>query len=140
MIAYDQNCDSSSIHQDCGQSSTQQDSSQSSSQQDFGQLSSHIKRFLADSVHLFQGKLQRVFFKYCGRSNVLDSEEMFMSKLRLGFSKLGENQLEEISQMMASQLSLQDQHINEMVWSSKCLLEAGFIIFAFLETNIRDDP
>jgi len=54
-----------------------------------------------------------------------------MSKLRLGFSQLAASQIEQISEMMATQLSEQNERVNEMVWSSKCLLEAGFNVFVF---------
>ena len=52
-----------------------------------------------------------------------------MSKLRLGFSQLAASQIEEISETMATQLSEQNERVNEMVWSSKCLLEAGLNVF-----------
>lgn len=54
-----------------------------------------------------------------------------MSKLRLGFSQLAASQIEQISETMATQLSEQNERVNEMVWSSKCLLEAGLNVFSF---------
>ena len=70
-----------------------------------------------------------------------------MSKLRLGFSQLAASQIEQISETMATQLSEQNERVNEMVWSSKCLLEAGLNVFSFffsfsvsrisLKTHIR---
>ena len=68
------------------------------------------------------------FFKKLLHSNILESEEKFMSKLKLGTGKFAANQLEEISELMAAQLNEQNERVSEMVWSSKCLLEAGFII------------
>lgn len=53
-----------------------------------------------------------------------------MSKLKLGTGKFAANQLEEISELMAAQLSEQNERVSEMVWSSNRLLKAGFIISA----------
>ena len=69
-----------------------------------------------------------------------------MSKLRLGFSQLAASQVEQISEIMETQLSEQNERVNEMVWSSKCLLEAGLKVLFFysvstgrisLKTHIR---
>ena len=53
-----------------------------------------------------------------------------MSKLRLGFSQLAASQIEQISELMSSRLHDQNERMNDMVWSSKCLLEEGFQIDA----------
>ena len=60
-----------------------------------------------------------------------------MSKLALGSGKFAATQLEEISELMAAQLSEQNERVSEMVWSSKCLLEAGFIISALSFPIVR---
>ena len=57
-----------------------------------------------------------------------------MSKLRLGFSQLAASQVEQISEIMETQLSEQNERVNEMVWSSKCLLEAGLKILFFIRS------
>ena len=62
-----------------------------------------------------------------------------MSKLRLGFSQLAASQIEQISELMSSRLHDQNECMNDMVWSSKCLLEKGFQIDASSCLNVRRD-
>ena len=53
-----------------------------------------------------------------------------MSKLRLGFSRLAATQIDQISEVMSNQWHEQNERMNDMVWSSKSLLEDGFLIDA----------
>ena len=50
-----------------------------------------------------------------------------MSKLRLGFSRLAATQIDQISEVMSNQWHEQNERMNDMVWSSKSLLEDGFV-------------
>ena len=50
-----------------------------------------------------------------------------MSKLRLGFSRLAATQIDQISEVMSNQWHEQNERMNDMVWSSKSLLEDGFL-------------
>ena len=70
------------------------------------QTSSDIPKFLWDSLYLVKGKWNstKTDHKNMNHNNFEESEEKFMSKLRLGFSKLAASQIEQISEVMSNQL------------------------------------